>query len=106
MEVERCEDVRPQVHPVPNPITGSREVDLSMPDEVRLMRLQFFRDLGEVQRRTILVRLGAIPEGMTDRLDHTIEQRFFAKLVSQGRAKQLSAAIDLAIEEQTKGDAA
>lgn len=102
-EVGRAEDVRPQVQPVANPITGSKEVDLSMPDDVRLIRLWFFRDLGEDRRRQILVYLGVIPEDISDRLDHTIEQRFFAKLVSQGRTEELAAAIDLAIEEQKKG---
>ncbi|WP_287310504.1 metallophosphoesterase [Mesorhizobium sp.] len=99
-------EARPQVQPVANPITGSKEVDLSMPDDVRLVRLRFFRDLPEDRRRKILIDMGAIPEDLTDRLDHTIEQRFFAKLVAQGRVGDLSAAIDVAVEEQKRGDAA
>lgn len=97
---------RAQVQPVANPITGSKEVDLSMPDDARLARLRFFRDLPEDRRRRILIELGAIPEDLTDRLDHTIEQRFFAKLIAQGRVAELSKAIDVAAEEQKKGDAA
>ena len=53
----------------------------------------------------ILVELEAIPVDLTDRLDHTIEQRFFAKLVAQGRVGELSAAIDAAIVEQKLGGA-
>ena len=96
---------RAQVQPVVNPITGSKEVDLSMPDDARLARLRFFRDLSEDQRRRILIELGAIPEDLTDRLDHTIEQRFFAKLIAQGRVTELTKAIDVAAEEPKKGDA-
>lgn len=92
-----------EVQPVANPVTGSSEVDLSMPDDVRLVRLRFFRDLPEERRRRILVELEAIPADLSDRLDHTIEQRFFAKLVAQGRVGELSAAIDAAILEQNKG---
>ena len=94
----------PQAQPVANPVTGSKEVDLSMSEDVRLVRLHFFRDLPEDRRRCILVELGAIPADLTDRLDHTIEQRFFAKLVAQGRAGELSAAIDAAILEMKSGD--
>lgn len=95
----------PQVQPVANPITGSKEADLSMPEDVRLTRLRFFRDLSEERRRRILIELEAIPADLTDRLDHTIEQRFFAKLVAQKRVAKLSAAIDAAILEQKQGDA-
>lgn len=94
----------PQAQPVANPSTGSKEVDLSMSEEVRLIRLRFFRDLPEERRRRILVELEAIPADLTDRLDHTIEQRFFAKLVAQGRVDKLSAAIDAAILEHEQGD--
>lgn len=93
-----------QAQPVANPVTGSKEVDLSMSEEVRLVRLRFFRDLPEDRRRRILVELEAIPADLTDRLDHTIEQRFFAKLVAQGRTGELSAAIDAAILELKSGD--
>ncbi|HEY8602732.1 metallophosphoesterase [Tsuneonella suprasediminis] len=103
---EAAAEARPQVQPVVNPITGSKEVDLSMPDDARLARLRFFRDLSEERRLSILIELGAIPEDLTDRLDHTIEQRFFAKLIAKGRVTELSKAIDVAIEEQKKGDAA
>jgi hypothetical protein len=95
----------PQVQPVANPVTGSKEVDLSMTDDIRFVRLRFFRDLSEDRRRRILVDLEAIPRDLTDRLDHTIEQRFFARLVAQGRTAELSAAIDAAILEQKQGDA-
>lgn len=98
-------DKQPQVQPVANPVTGSKEVDLSMPENVRLIRLRFFRDLPEERRRRILVELEAIPADLTDRLDHTIEQRFFAKLVAQGRVDKLSAAIDAAILGHEQGDA-
>lgn len=91
--------------PVANPITGSKEVDLLMPEDVRLIRLRFFRDLPEERRRRILVELEAIPADLTDRLDHTIEQRFFAKLVAQGRMGKLSAAMDAAILEYKQKDA-
>lgn len=95
----------PQVQPVANPVTGSKEADLSMPNDVRQVRLRFFRDLPEERRRRILVDLEAIPADLTDRLDHTIEQRFFAKLVAQGRLDKLSAAVDSAILEQKQRDA-
>lgn len=95
----------PQVQLVANPVTGSKEADLSMSIDVRLIRLRFFRDLPEERRRSILVELEAIPADMTDRLDHTIEQRFFAKLVTQGQLDKLSAAIDAAIREQRGGTA-
>lgn len=95
----------PQVQPVANPVTGSKEVDLSMPDDIRFVRLRFFRDLSEDRRRRILVDLEAIPKDLTDRLDHTIEQRFFTRLVAQGRTAELSAAIDAAIHKQKQGDA-
>jgi hypothetical protein len=98
-------DGPPQVQPVANPVTGSKEADLSMPEDIRLIRLRFFRDLPEERRRRILIELEAIPADLTDRLDHTIEQRFFAKLVAQGRVSKLSAAIDAAILEQKQGDA-
>lgn len=98
-------DEPPQVQPVANPITGSKKVDLSMTDDVRLVRLRFFRDLPEERRRRILVELEAIPADLTDRLNHTIEQRFFTKLVAQGRVGELSAAIDAAILKQKQGDA-
>lgn len=98
-------DESPLVQPVANPVTGSKEVDLSMSEDVRLIRLRFFRDIPEESRRRILVELEAIPADLTDRLDHTIEQRFFAKLVAQGRAGKLSAAIDAAILELKQGDA-
>lgn len=94
----------PQAQPVANPVTGSKEVDLSMSEDVRLVRLRFFRDLPEDRRRSILVELEAIPADLTDRLDHTIEQRFFAKLVAQGRTGELSAAIDAAILKLKSGD--
>ena len=94
----------PQAQPVANPVTGSKGVDLSMSEDVRLVRLRFFRDLPEDRRRRILVDLKAIPADLTDRLDHTIEQRFFAKLVAQGRTGELSAAIDVAILELKSGD--
>lgn len=103
--VQGIADKPPQVQPVANAVTGSKEVDLSMPDDIRLVRLRFFRDLSEDRRRRILVDLEAIPGDLTDRLDHTIEQRFFAKLVAQGRTDELSAAIDAAILEQKQGDA-
>ncbi len=93
----------PQVQPVANPYTGSREVDLSMSEDVRLIRLRFFRDLPEEHRRRILVELGAIPADLTDRLDHTIEQRFFTKLIAQGAGDKLSAAIDAVIHELNQG---
>lgn len=98
-----CDEL-PQVQPVANSVTGSREADLSMTNEVRLVRLRFFRDLPEERRRSILVQLEAIPPDMEDRFDHTIEQRFFTKLIAQGRLSKLSAAIDAAILEQNKGD--
>lgn len=94
----------PQAQPVANPVTGSKEVDLSMSEDVRLVRLRFFRDLPEDRRRCILVELEAIPADLTDRLDHTIEQRFFARLVAQGRTGELSAAIDAAILELKSGE--
>ncbi|MFM0348136.1 metallophosphoesterase [Paraburkholderia sp. RL17-347-BIC-D] len=94
----------PQVRPVANRVTGSKEADLSMPNDVRLVRLRFFRDIPEERRRRILVELDAIPADLTDRLDHTTEQRFFAKLVSRGQLDKLSAAIDAAILEQKQGD--
>lgn len=97
-------DETPQVQSVANSVTGSKEVDLSMPDVVRLIRLRFFRDLPEERRQRILVELGAIPADLTDRLNHRIEQRFFAKLVAQGREGELSAAIDAAILEQKLGE--
>lgn len=97
-------DEPPQVQAVANPVTGSREADLSMSNDVRLMRLRFFRDLPEERRRRILVELEAIPADLTDRLDHTTEQRFFAKLVAQGRLDKLSAAIDSAAAYQKQGD--
>lgn len=102
--VQAIADEPPQVQPVANRVTGSKEVDLSMSDDIRLVRLRFFRDLSENRRRRILVDLEAIPRDLTDRLDHTIEQRFFTKLVAQGRAGELSAAIDAAILEQKRGD--
>jgi len=98
-------DEPPQVQAVANPVTGSKEADLSMPEDVRLIRLRFFRDLPEERRRRILIELEAIPADLTDHLDHTIEQRFFAKLVAQGRVGKLSAAIDAAILELKQGDA-
>ncbi|KWF15212.1 hypothetical protein WL82_28945 [Burkholderia ubonensis] len=98
-------DGPPLMQLVANPVTGSKEADLSMPDDVRLIRLRFFRDLTEEYRRRILVELEAIPADLTDRLDHTIEQRFFTKLVAQGRLDKLSAAIDAAILEQKQGNA-
>lgn len=94
----------PQAQPVANPVTGSKEVDLSMSEDVRLIRLRFFRDLPENRRRRILVDLEAIPADLADRLDHTIEQRLFAKLVAQGRAGELSAVIEAAISELRSGD--
>lgn len=94
----------PQAQPVANPVTGSKEVDLSMSEDVRMVRLRFFRDLPEIRRRRILVDLEAIPADLTDRLDHTIEQRLFAKLVAQGRAGELSAMIEAAISELRSGD--
>lgn len=94
----------PQAQSVANPVTGSKEVDLSMSEDVRLVRLRFFRDLPENKRRRILVDLEAIPADLTDRLDHTIEQRLFAKLVAQGRAGELSAMIEAAISELRSGD--
>ena len=94
----------PPVQPVANPVTGSKEVDLSMSDDTRLVRLRFFRDISEERRRRILVELKAIPADLTDRLDHTIEQRFFAKIVAQGRVGELSAAVDAAIIEQKQGE--
>lgn len=103
--VQGMVDEPPLVQPVANPVTGSKEVDLSMPDDVRLVRLRFFRDLPEERRRRILVELGAIPPDLTDRLDHTVEQRFFAKLVAQHRMGELSAAIDVALTEQKQGKA-
>mgnify|MGYP003575186047 FL=1 len=98
-------DEPPQVQPVANPVTGSKEADLTMPEDIRLIRLRFFRDLPEERRRRILIELEAIPADLTDRLDHTIEQRFFAKLVAQGRVDKLSEAIDAAILELKQGDA-
>lgn len=95
----------PQIQPVINPVTGSKEADLSMSNDTRLIRLRFFRDLSEELRKRILVNLKVIPADLTDRLDHTIEQRFFAQLVAQGRLDKLSAAIDAAILEQKQGDA-
>ncbi|MES2950470.1 MAG: metallophosphoesterase [Pseudomonadota bacterium] len=92
------------VQPVANPVTGSKEADLSMSNDVRLIRLRFFRDLPDESRRRILVELEAIPADLTDRLDHTTEQRFFARLVSQGRVGKLSAAIEAAILELKQGD--
>jgi hypothetical protein len=97
-------DDPPLAQLVANPVTGSKEVDLSMSDDVRLVRLRFFRDLPEDRRRRILVELEALPADLTDRLDHTIEQRFFAKLVAQGRIGELSAAIDAARLELKLGD--
>jgi 3',5'-cyclic AMP phosphodiesterase CpdA len=94
----------PQAQPVANPVTGSKEVDLSMSEDVRMVRLRFFRDLPEIRRRRILVDLEAIPADLSDRLDHTIEQRLFAKLVVQGRAGELSAVIEAAISELRSGD--
>ncbi|WP_375742253.1 metallophosphoesterase [Corallococcus interemptor] len=102
--VQGVVDEPPQAQPVANPVTGSKEVDLSMSEDVRLVRLRFFRDLPEGCRRRILVELGVIPADLTDRLDHTIEQRFFAKLVAQGRKGELSAAIDTAILKLKSGD--
>lgn len=93
------------MQPVANPVTGSKEAGLSMSNDARLIRLRFFRDLPEVLRRRILVELEAIPSDLTDRLDHTIEQRLFAKLVAQGRLDKLSAAIDAAVLEQKQGNA-
>lgn len=97
-------DDPPQAQAVANPVTGSKEVDLAMTDHVRLIRLRFFRDLPEDCRRRILVELDAIPADLTDRLDHTIEQRFFARLVAQGRMDELAAAIDAAILKLDTGD--
>lgn len=94
----------PHQQRVANPVTGSKEADLSMPNDVRLMRLRFFRDLPEERRRRILVELEAIPADLTDRLDHVVEQRFFAKLVAQGRLDKLSAAIETATLEQKTGE--
>jgi metallophosphoesterase superfamily enzyme len=88
-----------QLQPVANLITGSKKADLSMSDDVRLIRLRFFRDLPEERRRQILVELGAIPADLTDRLDHTIEQRFFAKLVAQGQVGALAVAINATMIE-------
>lgn len=102
--VQGVVDEQPQAQPVANPVTGSKEVDFSMTEDVRLVRLRFFRDLPEDRRRRILVELNVIPADLTDRLDHTIEQRFFAKLVAQGRMGELSAAIDAAILKPKSGN--
>jgi len=93
------------LQPVANSVTGSKEADLSMPNDVRLIRLRFFRDLPEEWRRRIFVGLKVIPADLTDRLDHTVEQRLFAKLVAQGRLDKLSAAIDAAILQEKQGGA-
>lgn len=104
--MDGCIQKPSEAQPVANPVTGSTEADLSMAEDARLVRLRFFRDLPEQRRRQILVHLGAIPADLTDRLDHTLEQRFFSKLISQGHLVQLSSAIDAAIREQNKrGDA-
>lgn len=76
-----------------------------MSHDARQVRLRFFRDLPEERRRRILIDLGAIPVDLTDHLDHTIEQRFFAKLVAQGCLDKLSAEVDSAILEQRRGEA-
>ena len=86
-------DGRPRVVPAVNRVTGSAEVDFEMEDDVRLVRLRFFRDITEAQRKDILIALGAIPADLSDKLDHSIEQRFFMKLVRQGRLADLSAAV-------------
>lgn len=96
----RIVDEPPQLQAVANPVTGSKEAVLSMSNDVRMVRLRFFRDLPEESRKRILVELEAIPADLTDRLDHTIEQRFFGKLVAQGLLNKLTAAIDAAILEQ------
>jgi hypothetical protein len=103
--VESMQNEPLQLQVVANPITGSEKADLSMADDARLTRLRFFRDLPEDRRRRILIDLEAIPADLTDRFDHTIEQRFFSKLVAQGHVGKLSAAINAAILEQKHRDA-
>lgn len=102
-----CSEVivdHPHTKAVANPVTGSEGVDFSMDDEVRLIRLRFFRDLPEESRRQILVDLGVIPEDLTDHLDHVVEKRLFAKLITQRRIKELSIEIEAKISKINQGD--
>ena len=60
----------------------------------QLVLLNFFRNLTAVQRLTILIELGSIPDGFSEPLTHTIERRALDNLLEQGKSNFVTDAIN------------
>lgn len=66
-------------------------------------RLHFFRDLFDIERLRILVKLNAIPENFNERMSKGIERRLFDMLVRNGRLSEIEGMIKQLIEERKDG---
>lgn len=66
-------------------------------------RLHFFRDLFDIERLRILVKLNAIPENFNEKMSKGIERRLFDMLVRDGRLREIEGMIKQLIEERKDG---
>ncbi|MDR8054223.1 hypothetical protein [Burkholderia cenocepacia] len=67
-------------------------------EPIERLRVRFFRDIVEADRRSILTRLGAIDTNDTEtRLNHNIESKLFTYLAREGHAGQIERMIDNAV---------
>ncbi|SFU95003.1 metallophosphoesterase [Pseudomonas sp. OV546] len=94
----------PKVIPVVNPISGAGRSEMDITARDRALRLKFFRDISKTQRLKILADLGGLPVGAGAKFDHALEQTFFARILSKGRAEELAIAIEKALSDaKTEG---
>ncbi|WDH19921.1 metallophosphoesterase [Pseudomonas chlororaphis] len=87
----------PKVSAIVNPISGTGKAEIDITARDRTLRLRFFRDLNEAQRLKILIDLADLPPDVSQKLDHTLERAFFARILTKGRGKELAAAIEKAL---------
>lgn len=86
----------PKVNAIVNPISGAGKAEIDIGARDRSLRLKFFRDLNDAQRLKILVDLAGLPEDM-QKLDHSLERAFFARILKNGLAEKLATAIEIAL---------
>lgn len=96
---------KPTVELIVNPIAGGGQ-NVSINAEERMLRLRFFRDLTEGQRLKILFELGAVPDDLRERLDHSMEQHLFKRIIKQGKSAELAAAVETAASKRGNEDQA
>ncbi len=84
---------RPEIETVVNPISGGDEPVVTPSTDEKLLQLRFFRDLTEGERLKTLLALRAIPDDLSETLDHEMERRLFVGVFKKGLGEELKARV-------------